>query len=149
MILGELLEGAAAPAIEPAITHVADDQGVIEEQRRDHGGAHPMAVGIPLRLFVDLQVRELDCRDQAVDVIAVAAIHLERPRQLLFILGRLEEPGDGLDGQLAGHLAGRMPSHAVGHDGQPLELRQIQRILVVGALHSHVGITRETDPHPV
>ena len=87
--------------------------------------------------------------DHAVHVVAVAVVHLERPGQLLVVLRRLEEAGDGVDRHPARDLARRVAAHAVGDDRQPLALGQVERVLVVGALHAHVRVAREPDPHAV
>jgi ACS family tartrate transporter-like MFS transporter len=60
---------------------------------------------ITLGLLVNLQVRQLDGGDQAVHVVPVPPIHLERPGELLLIRRGVEEPRDRLDGELARHLA--------------------------------------------
>ena len=39
--------------------------------------------------------------------------------------------------------------HAIGDDGQTLALGQVERVLVVVALHPDVGVAGETDSHPV
>ena len=149
VIFGQLLHDAVATPIEPAVADVPDDQRAIEEQRRHHGGPHAVAARILLRLLVDLEVRQLDRRHHPVDVVAMAVIHLERPGQLLIVLGRLEEADDRIDRHATGDLAGGVPAHAVGDDRQTFALGQVERVLVVGALHAHVRVTREPQPHPV
>ena len=149
VVLGDLLEPPVAPPVEPAVAHVPDDQRAVGEQRRHHRRPHAVALRVLLRLLVDLEVGELDGRHHAVDVVAMPAVHLERPGQLLLVLGRAEKSSDGLDRHAARHLARRVPAHAVGDDRQPLALGQEERVLVVGALHPHVGLAREAGAHTV
>jgi hypothetical protein len=93
-----------------------------------------------VRGFMDSEVRELDARDQTVLLVAAGLVHLVGPSRFGVGASRAKKFSKGVDGHLAGDLAGGMPTHAVGHHVEVVFVRQHERVLVVGSLHPHVSV---------
>ena len=144
VILGQLHELVAALAIAPRIADVPDDHVIVEEVLRDARGAHALEPLLALRPLVDLEVRQHDPGDHAVDVLAHVAIDLVRPGQDL-LLARLDEMvDDQLDGKPTRDLATGMTTHAITDDCEAFaRLGHRDRILVVITLTADIGIARE------
>ena len=100
---------------------------------------HPLEPGFARGSLVDPLVRELDRRDESILVVTKILLFLKGPGDLFVPGGHPEEAHDGLHGHLARNFAGGMAAHAVGHQVQTLFGQQSEVVLVVRALHAHVG----------
>ena len=130
----ELADRVAAQAIDAAVADVPGDCPLRQQHQHAAGRAHVVKIGVRPAAAIDLGIRLA-----------------ERPQQRLGRrkLGVLAiEVRHAFDGQLAGQLAGRMSSHAVGHHQQMAaglkQLRRIGgqqrvRILIRRAAHADVG----------
>ena len=134
VVARELLDRAAAHAVSAAVADVPDERAAWHEHEHRAGGAHPAKLRGALPLGVDLGVGLLD-----------AAAQGERRG----VLGRfLIDEWHPFGRYAAGHLAGSVGPHAVGHEKHPaprlilLRARRRQhrlRILVVRPPAADVG----------
>jgi hypothetical protein len=145
VVLGELLDAVLANAIDAAVADVREVRAFADEEHAGDGGAHALVARVALGLLEDLQVGQLDPGDQAVGLVVARAVHLVRPGGLGILAGALEEVANDGDGELAGDLAGSVAAHAVGDDVEVLVLHDGERILVLRALHAHVGLPGHLD----
>ena len=105
VVLRQLLDPVTPDPVGPAVAHVADQRAAREQRQHRAGGAHPPEVGGMLAAGVDLGVGLLDARLQR---------QWRRSRR-----GLLVQQRHVLRRQGAGHLAGGVGAHAVGHEEQP------------------------------
>lgn len=140
VVAGEQLDLPLAHPVAAAIAHVADEDLALAggEHRADHGGPHAVALPRLLAAVEDLPVRHPDAGEQAVLLLGQVGVEVEGPGDVLVGRGA-EELGDGVGGDAAGHVAGLVPAHAVGHNKKPVLVEHREAVLVVLALHPSVG----------
>ena len=105
VIPGDLADTSPADQISPAVPHIGDQPLLAMQHGGDEGRAHPRLPLVQKRLFPDNGISFLDGTRQAASQVPVG----------IAVVG-LEQRGDGL---LAGHLAGRVPAHAISHGEEP------------------------------
>jgi len=120
---------------------------VVDEVKRDAGGAHVLLGAVLLAGLHDPRVAQLDGGDQPVLVVAARAVVLERPGRLRVLAGQLEELLHLAHGDPARHLAGGVTAHPVEDSEQALLGIDEVIVLVVVPLHPDVGPGSVADAH--
>jgi hypothetical protein len=146
MVARDLRDASGADAVAAAVADVRDVHLVAADQRGHDGRAHALVADVARRRLEDAVVRQLDAAHQAVLDVRERPVHLVRPGRVL-VLGALVELTDRLGGELAGHLARCMATHAVGDDEQLLVFNEGKVILIVGSLHPDIGLGGVADLH--
>src|SRR6478672_3188669 len=137
-----LLELVAALTVQARVPDVRDRDLVVEEQRRDYGRAHALALRLGARGLVDDLVGAADGIAQD-DVAAGQSRFAVRDRQVLALHVFAHEVDDGLHGNAAGDLARIIAAHAVGQH-QKADVRiDGDGVLVVLADLTGIGQTNE------
>ncbi len=148
---GDALQLVVAEEVDAAVAgvrHVGLGLAVALDEVSGHaGGAHVLLRGIVLAGLDDPRVAELDGRDQAVFVVVLGAVVLERPGGVGVLAGQVEELFHFADGDAAGHFAGGVPAHSV-EDGKETLLGEHEEVvLVVVPFHANVCSRRVADAH--
>ncbi len=139
---------ALAHPVAARVAHVADVHAPLlgAEHGADDGRAHAVVLARARRTLEDLAVGDADARQQAVLFLAEVRVEVERPGDI-FVGSRAEELRDGLGGDLRGHVARPVATHAVGHDEEVVLLEHHEGVLVVLALEPDVAQPGRDCPH--
>ena len=123
VVAGDLGDLTVAEEVGAGVTDVAQAHAGAGEQQRGQRGAHAVEVGIRVDLRRDRLVPHVHGVVEEVEHVAAGPVVVERLH--------------GLDDEVAGYFAGRVPAHAVGEreqtgtrvDGVPLLARTRPRSL--------------------
>src|SRR6185503_17312723 len=95
VVLGELLELLPAAPVDPGVADMGELDPVVDDGYGDDRRPHAPERGIAPRGREDRLVRDPDAGDEPVLLVALPAIHLERPGAGRVLPGLLEEPAHG------------------------------------------------------
>ena len=129
VVLGDLEDLAVADQVGPRVADVRQPELGARPQQRGQRGAHAVQRGVGLDHVAQRAVGAADRVVEGVQQLAARHVGVQRPQ-------RLDDGG-------AGHLAGRVTAHPVGHREQPGS--GVRGVLVALTNQSGVGPHRVAD----